>query len=104
MQSRAFLIATLAAAAAFFFITPAQAQMVCGKRADMVRQVEENYGETRIGHGMAGVQAIVELYTNEETLSWSFLQTDPSGMTCIVAVGELWQIDPGELTPTGDPV
>ena len=32
---------------------PADAQMVCGKRTDMVRQLSEKYGETRRSMGLA---------------------------------------------------
>ncbi len=90
--------------AAMWFASAAQAQTVCAKRADMVRELDEEYLEVRRGAGMAGAQAIVELYTSAETGSWTILQTTPNGVTCVVAAGHNWQIDPAELTPTGDPV
>ncbi len=95
--------------AAMWFASAAQAQMVaqaqtvCEKRADMVRDLEKIYREVRRGAGMAGAQAIVELYTNEATGSWTILQTTPNGVTCLVATGDNWHDEPAELTPTGDP-
>ena len=97
--------ALLIAALILGITTPAQAQTVCGKRADMVRQLGENYGETRRGNGMAGPRAIVELFASTTPpYTWTILQTTPNGQTCLVASGDLWQIDTGKLTPTGDPV
>ncbi len=101
----AFVVAVMWFALMFFLgASQAQAQMACGTRDSIVEKLGEKYGEVRRGGGMAGAQAIVELYTSEETGSWTILQTTPNGMTCLVATGELWQDDTGELTPTGDPV
>ncbi len=82
----------------------AQAQTACGKRADMVRVLDEDYGEVRRGGGLAGPTAIYEIWVSEATGTWTILKTTPNGVACVVAVGEGWHDDAGELTPTGDPV
>ncbi len=89
--------------AAMWFAAAAQAQTVCGKRADMVDQAAEKYGEIRRGGGLVGAQAIIELYVSEETGTWTIFQTTPNGLTCLMAAGESWQDDAAGLTPTGDP-
>jgi hypothetical protein len=81
---------------------PAHAQMVCGKRTDMVRQLSEKYGETRRSMGLAEGRGVVELYASEETGSWTILMTSPQGIACMMAAGEAFQIEP--VTATGSPV
>ncbi len=82
----------------------AQAQMVCGARDSVVAKLGEKYGEIRHGGGLAGPTAIFEIRASEATGSWTILKTTPNGLTCIIAVGDAWQDDAGELTPTGSPV
>ena len=77
-------------------------QMVCGKRADMVRQLGERYGETRRSMGLAAGRGVVELYASEETGSWTILITSPQGTACMMAAGQAFQIDP--VTAAGSPV
>lgn len=82
----------------------AEAQMLpCGARDQIISSLGEKYGETRHGGGLAGSTAVVELYASEKTGSWTILRTDTRGLSCIVAVGEGWQIDSGPVTPVGDP-
>jgi hypothetical protein len=82
----------------------AQAQMACGTRDSVVAKLGEKYGEVRRGGGLAGPTAIIEIWASEATGSWTILKTTPNGLTCIIAVGDAWQDDAGELTPTGSPV
>ena len=71
-----------------------RAQMVCGKRADIVRQLGEKYGETRRSMGLADGRGVVELYASEETGSWTILITSPQGIACLMAAGQAFQIEP----------
>jgi len=82
----------------------AQAQMACGTRDSVVAKLGDKYGEVRRGGGLAGSTAIFEIWASEATGSWTILKTTPDGKTCIMAVGEGWQDDAGEPTPTGSPV
>ncbi len=83
----------------------AQAQMACGSRDSVVAKLGEKYGEIRRGGGgLAGSTAIFEIWASEATGTWTILKTSPDGMTCIMAVGDGWQDDAGELTPAGTPV
>ncbi len=82
----------------------AQAQMACGTRVSVVAKLGEKYGEVRRGGGLAGSTAIFEVWASEATGTWTILKTTPNGMACIMAVGDDWQDDAGELTPAGSPV
>jgi len=93
------LILGMAAAA-----PPALAQvMPCGARDTIVASLGEKYGETRRGGGLAGPTAIVEVYASEKTGTWTILRTNTKGLSCVMAVGEGWQMDANPVTAVGDP-
>jgi len=103
-MKRAFLPALVLATVAGIALpaAPAGAQMVCGQRADMVRQLGEKYGETRRSMGLAEGRGVVELYASEETGSWTILMTSPQGIACLMAAGQAFQIEP--VKAAGNPV
>jgi hypothetical protein len=103
-MKRAFVPALVFAAVVGIVLpaAPAEAQMVCGKRADMVRQLGEKYGETRRSMGLAEGQGVVELYASEETGTWTILMTSPQGTACMMAAGQAFQIEP--VKAAGSPV
>ena len=82
----------------------ARAQMACGMRDTVVAKLGEKYGEVRRGGGLAGPTAIFEIWASEATGTWTILKTTPNGLTCVMAVGEGWHDDAGELRPAGSPV
>lgn len=80
--------------------TPAQAQMVCGARADIVKQLEKKYGETRQSMGLQQGRGVVEIYASSKTGSWTILVTDPRGKSCLMAAGEAFEAAEVSLTDT----
>ena len=102
-MKRAFVPALVLSALAGIALpaTPATAQMVCGKRTDMVRQLDEKYGETRRSLGLAEGRGVVELFASEETGSWTILLTSPQGTACMMAAGEAFQIE--QVMAEGNP-
>ena len=108
-MKRAFMPALVLATVAGIALpaAPAEAQMtnvqmVCGNRADMVRQLGEKYGETRRSMGLAEGRGVVELYASEETGSWTILMTSPQGIACMMAAGQAFQDEP--VQAAGSPV
>ena len=70
---------------------PAFAQVRnCAPRADVIERLEERYGETVQGVGLAR-QGAVEIFANTETGSWTITLTHPSGITCLVAAGRNYE-------------
>ncbi len=88
--------------ALMWFAEAAQAQMACGTRDSVVEKLGEKYGETRRGGGLSGA-VIIEVWALDDG-TFTILLTYPSGMSCILAVGDGWHDDTGELTPVGDPI
>ncbi len=104
IRASLFILAAVVFAALMVAIaTQAQAQMECGTRDSVVGLLGEKYGEVRRGGGLAGEAAIYEIWASEATGTWTILKTTPNGLTCVMAVGDGWHDDTGELTSTGDP-
>ena len=77
----------------------AHAQSACGDRNAMVEQLSRTYGEARKGAGLAGQTALFEVWTSNDTGSWTILKTSPNGIACVIAAGENWRDDMPEFTP-----
>ncbi len=62
----------------------------CGKRADIVRLLREQYGESPIAHGLSDAGTVAEVFTSARG-SWTIVATAPNGQTCVDAPGQSWQ-------------
>lgn len=69
----------------------ANAQAICGKRTDIVEQLEIKYGETRRSVGLQQGRGVIEVYANSETGSWTILITNARGTSCLMAAGEAFE-------------
>ncbi len=67
------------------------ARTVCGERDDIITALTDRFGETQRSWGMGPGNRIVEVYTSDETGSWTITITSPNGTTCLMAAGELWE-------------
>lgn len=85
--------------AIIFFTTPAMAEMVCGKRADIVQRLSSGFEEQPRSAGLAADGKLVEVFASKKG-TWTIIFTQPGGLTCLVAVGDNWQIieEPVNLT------
>jgi hypothetical protein len=88
---------------------PASAQnQVCAKRDRIVKQLETVHGETRRSAGLQNNSSVVEVFASEKG-SWTIFVTMPTGVSCLIAVGEAWETDllpdePSKSSLKGDPV
>ena len=84
------LPAALALAMAVFS-WPAQAQMVCADRAQVLDYLTRHYSEQRIALGVAGAGGVIELLTQADGRTWTIILSRPDGSACVLATGEDWQ-------------
>ncbi len=77
--------------AAIFLVSPALAQTVCGKRSDIVARLEFGYEEFQSSAGIAANGNLVEVFASKKG-NWTIIFTKPGGVTCLMAVGEHWQV------------
>lgn len=70
--------------------TAVAAQAPCGQRDTLIQRLESKYNEHFAAGGLQTVnanQAMLEIWTSEETGTFTILMTKPSGVSCIVAAG-----------------
>lgn len=72
----------------------------CAPRAALVTGLIEGYGERQVARGLTLGGALLEIHAGASG-SFTVLLSDPSGVSCLIAVGEAWQyVFPA---PPGDP-
>lgn len=79
----------------------AQPQGACRPHEDAVANLEQVYGEKKIGLGLGpGGSAVFELFVAESG-TWTLLVTRTNGRSCIAASGDNWITVPPLY---GDPI
>jgi len=76
---------------------PAAAQ--CAPHESVVAQLADRFGESRQAMGLAPNNALVELFANPETGTWTITGTLPSGVTCMIASGDAYEPVAESLIP-----
>lgn len=78
--------------ALLFLAGQADAQEPCAPRQQVLNGLKAQYGETRHGMGFQPKDGVVyETFANDETGTWTIIQSRPDGQSCIMASGELWE-------------
>ena len=75
----------------------------CGPRDAVLTRLAEGYGETRQSVGLVQGGAVMEIFANLDTGSWSAIVTRPGGISCFVASGQAFERITEELPASGDP-
>jgi hypothetical protein len=75
----------------------AQAAGSCTAHDDMVRHLAEGWGESRQAIALDSGSAMVEVYANADTGTWTLTVTQPGGPTCMVASGQAFEMVKEEL-------
>ena len=73
--------------------SPAFGQAQCGDRTAIIAELATKYDETRLGGGIDGAGALIEVFTSDAG-TWTAIMTMPDGRTCMVAAGENWETFP----------
>ena len=82
--------------------TTATAQDNCGQYERLAERMASKYGESVQSTGIAGREYFMEIWANSETGTWSFVVIDPSGVACMMASGENFEVITFEpLSPMG---
>lgn len=88
-------------AALVVFATPAIAR-TCAPREDMMETLQDGYGETRQSAGLMRGVHFIEVLANIETGTWTILQTDLMGVSCIAAAGDNFERIDADPAPMGE--
>lgn len=78
-------------------------QTQCDARDRILAFLADRYGETRQAIGLAGEQAVMELFAATDSGTWTITITLPDGQTCLVASGAGYEAVTEELPAKGSP-
>jgi hypothetical protein len=83
----------LYSAVQIFVAMPAAAQthMVCGPHAEIVAQLEDQYGERQVGIGVSKFGVLIEIFVSPAG-TFTILKTAPNGPTCLDHAGDGWEV------------
>lgn len=70
-------------------VSEVKAQAVCGKRSEIVKQLESIYREVRHAYGVDAYGNLVEIFTSRNN-NWTLMLTNPGGLTCLFRAGHDW--------------
>jgi hypothetical protein len=73
-------------------------QQSCAERTDLLAQLKSQYEEAPVGVGAMRSGALMEL-TASNGGTWTLLLSMPNGVSCIMASGEGWQVQPDAKPP-----
>jgi hypothetical protein len=76
----------------------------CDARDRVVAMLAERYGETRRSVGIAGQNAVMEVYAATGTGTWTIAITLPDGQMCLMASGSNFETVAEELPAKGSRV
>lgn len=80
------------AATSFSLFAPAQAAISrCGLHADVVKLLENRYGETQRSVGLISDTNVMQVFVSHEKGTWSIVMTNRSGQACLLAAGKDWE-------------
>jgi hypothetical protein len=78
----------LAGAMASLFALPVNAAPNCASIAQVIELLTLGYGESVAASGLDERGALIQMWVNPETGSWTVTGTGPSGTSCVLAQGE----------------
>jgi hypothetical protein len=67
------------------------ARPVCGDRTEILKRLEQRHEETPQALGLSADGGVLEILVSPEG-GWTILVTYPKRPTCVVAVGQAWQM------------
>ena len=98
------LLVRAATALTLLAVTPSarrRGSQACAERSRVVQKLADKFGETLRSLGLHRDDGVVEVYSSEETGTWTILMTRPDGMSCLLAAGQRWEQDVHPLDKPG---
>lgn len=69
----------------------ARAQGNCAERAIVTEHLASKFGEDFAGGGLRNAQSIFEVWVSHENGTWTIIQTQADGTSCVMASGTHWR-------------
>jgi hypothetical protein len=84
-------LAAIVLAGGALMSSPAAGAKMCGERDQILKRLEQRHEETPQALGLSSDGGVLEVLVSPQG-GWTILVTYPKRPTCIVAVGEAWQL------------
>jgi len=84
-------LAAVTLAASVLGTSAEAAQRPCGDRTEILKRLQQKHEETPQALGLSSDGGVLEILVSPEG-GWTILVTYPRKPTCVVAVGEAWQM------------
>lgn len=65
------------------------AEVICAPTEQMEKRLKHNMGHERSASGLRGPEEIMEVWVGPSD-DWTLVARYPTGMSCILAMGEVW--------------
>ncbi len=103
-MSRVVAFVAFAATAASLAFSSARADQPtsCFKRDDLLTYLSSNFKETPIAVGLTDAGMLLEVFSSKRGETWTVAVTTPTGLTCLMATGQDWQLAP-RIAAAGPP-
>lgn len=98
----AFAVLTATAASLTFALARADQPSTCFKRDDLLTYLSNNFKEAPIAVGLTDAGMLLEVFSSKQGETWTVAVTTPTGMTCLMATGQDWQLAP-RIAAAGPP-
>lgn len=69
----------------------AQGAQNCATREKVIARLAEKYGETRQSMGLGSNNAVMEVFANDASGSWTITVTMANGVMCMMASGQAFE-------------
>jgi hypothetical protein len=73
---------------------PAMPVSTCGEQKHVTTYLRDTFEEVPVSLGLQADGRMLQIFASEATGSWTIVSTTANGTSCIVAVGEAWQVLP----------
>lgn len=78
-------------------------EVACAERDEVVERLKEGFGEAQMGVGLVNSAQVLEVWSSDESGTWTILMTSIDGKTCMLAAGESWKTVPSGTIVKGKP-
>ena len=84
----------LAALVLFYGTSIVEAQVYCGPRAGIVKNLIEKHNEAPVVIALSGTGHIMEVFSSPNGETWTILMTSANNTTCLMAEGTSLELRP----------
>jgi hypothetical protein len=71
----------------------------CSSREAITQSLAEEYHEAPVSLGVMANGNVLQVFASPDTGTWTIISIAPSGLSCVLAAGQSWEINLAALGP-----